>query len=57
MLAALILLPIVEPVHLVEPGKDPVLPGMIGGFVFVDWRRLLEHKQLRFRFDILKTKK
>jgi membrane protein YqaA with SNARE-associated domain len=30
---------------------------VIGGFVFVDWRRLLEHKQLRFRFDILKTKK
>jgi membrane protein YqaA with SNARE-associated domain len=30
---------------------------VIGGFVFVDWRRLLEHQQLRFRFKILKTKK
>jgi membrane protein YqaA with SNARE-associated domain len=30
---------------------------VIGGFVFVDWRRLLEHRQLRFRFKILKTKK
>jgi membrane protein YqaA with SNARE-associated domain len=30
---------------------------VIAGFVFVDWRRLLEHKQLRFRFKILKTKK
>jgi membrane protein YqaA with SNARE-associated domain len=30
---------------------------VIGGFVFVDWGRLLEHKQLRFRFRILKTKK
>src|SRR2546423_2596110 len=30
---------------------------VIAGFVFVDWRRLLEHKQLRVRFKILKTKK
>ena len=30
---------------------------VICGFVFVDWRRLLEHKQIRFRFKILKTKK
>lgn len=30
---------------------------VIGGFVFVDWRCLLEHKKLRFRFKILKTKK
>jgi membrane protein YqaA with SNARE-associated domain len=30
---------------------------VIAGFVFVDWRRLLEHKQVRFRFKILKTKK
>jgi membrane protein YqaA with SNARE-associated domain len=27
---------------------------VIGGFVFVDWRALLEHKKLRFRFNILK---
>jgi membrane protein YqaA with SNARE-associated domain len=30
---------------------------VIAGFVFVDWRRLLEHKQLRFRFKILKMQK
>jgi hypothetical protein len=30
---------------------------VIAGFVFVDWRRLLEHKQVRFRFRILKVQK
>lgn len=30
---------------------------VIAGFVFVDWRRLLEHKQVRFRFKILKVQK
>jgi membrane protein YqaA with SNARE-associated domain len=30
---------------------------VIAGFVFVDWRRLLEHKQVRFRFKILKLQK
>jgi membrane protein YqaA with SNARE-associated domain len=30
---------------------------VICGLVFVDWRRLLEHKQLRFRFKILKVQK
>src|SRR2546430_12103595 len=30
---------------------------VIGGVVFVDWRRLLQHKQLRFRFKILKGQK
>jgi len=30
---------------------------VICGLVFVDWRRLLEHKQLRFRFRILKVQK
>jgi membrane protein YqaA with SNARE-associated domain len=28
---------------------------VIGAFVFVDWRSLLEHKKLRFRFKILKN--
>jgi hypothetical protein len=28
---------------------------VIAAFVFVDWRQLLEHKKLRFRFKILKT--
>lgn len=28
---------------------------VIAAFVFVDWRSLLEHKKLRFRFKILKT--
>lgn len=28
---------------------------VIAAFVFVDWRALLEHKKLRFRFKILKT--
>ena len=27
---------------------------VIGGFLFVDWRQLLEHRKLRFRFKILK---
>ena len=27
---------------------------VIGSFVFVDWRQLLEHKKLRFRFKILR---
>lgn len=30
---------------------------VICGLVFVDWRRLLEHKQVRFRFKILKVQK
>ena len=30
---------------------------VICGLVFVDWRRLLEHRQLRFRFKILKVQK
>jgi membrane protein YqaA with SNARE-associated domain len=30
---------------------------VIGLFLFVDWRQLLEHKKLRFQFKILKTKK
>jgi hypothetical protein len=30
---------------------------VIAGFVFVDWRRLLEHRQVRFRFKILKVQK
>lgn len=28
---------------------------VIGAFVFVDWRSLLEHRKLRFRFKILKA--
>jgi membrane protein YqaA with SNARE-associated domain len=27
---------------------------VIAGFLFIDWRQLLEHKKLRFRFKILK---
>ena len=27
---------------------------VIAGFLFIDWRQLLEHKKLRFRFNILK---
>lgn len=27
---------------------------VIGAFLFVDWRQLLEHKKLRFRFNILR---
>jgi hypothetical protein len=27
---------------------------VIGGFLFIDWRQLLEHRKLRFRFNILK---
>jgi hypothetical protein len=27
---------------------------VIGAFVFVDWRQLLEHKKVRFQFNILK---
>jgi membrane protein YqaA with SNARE-associated domain len=30
---------------------------VISGFLFVDWRQLLEHKKLRFRFKILKVQK
>ena len=30
---------------------------VIGGFLFIDWRSLLEHKNLRFRFKILKSRK
>lgn len=30
---------------------------VIGSFVFVDWRQLLEHKKLRFRFRILRVQK
>jgi hypothetical protein len=30
---------------------------IIAAFVFVDWRALLEHKKLRFRFKILKIQK
>ena len=30
---------------------------VIAGFVFIDWRQLLEHKKLRFRFRILKVRK
>jgi hypothetical protein len=30
---------------------------IIAAFVFVDWRALLEHKKLRFRFRILKIQK
>jgi len=28
---------------------------VIAAFLFVDWRQLLEHKKLRFRFKILKN--
>jgi membrane protein YqaA with SNARE-associated domain len=30
---------------------------IIGVFLFVDWRQLLEHKKLRFRFKILKIQR
>lgn len=30
---------------------------VIGGFLFIDWRSLLERKKLRFRFRILKMQK
>lgn len=30
---------------------------VISAFLFVDWRQLLEHKKLRFRFKILKVQK
>jgi membrane protein YqaA with SNARE-associated domain len=30
---------------------------VIGGFLFIDWRSLLERKKLRFRFRILKVQK
>jgi hypothetical protein len=27
---------------------------VICGFLFIDWRSLLEHKKVRFRFNILR---
>ena len=30
---------------------------VIGGFLFIDWRQLLEDTKLRFRFKILKVQK
>jgi hypothetical protein len=37
-------------------GIATIIAGLIiiAGFLFVDWRQLLEHKKLRFRFRILK---